>query len=108
MAIGAFFYAFVVMLLGVVVLAAGLAFTIAAVDVRTSVQTAALLGGGAWGVGKGLGVAPVEAQPPAPSAATITKTKAAGRVMRPALSVTIRRNRSLYSYAQRYRKAADR
>ncbi len=47
MAIGAFFYAFVVMLLGVVILAAGLALTIAAVDIRTSVETAALLGGGA-------------------------------------------------------------
>ena len=47
MAIGAFFYAFVVMLLGVVILAAGLALTIAAVDVRTSFETAALLGGGA-------------------------------------------------------------
>ena len=47
MAIGAFFYAFVVMLLGVVTIAAGLALTIAAVDVRTSFETAALLGGGA-------------------------------------------------------------
>jgi low temperature requirement protein LtrA len=47
MAIGAFFYAFVVMLLGLVVLAAGLALTIAAVDIRTSLETAALLGGGA-------------------------------------------------------------
>jgi low temperature requirement protein LtrA len=47
MAIGAFFYAFVVMLLGVVILAAGLAQTIAAVDIRTSPETAALLGGGA-------------------------------------------------------------
>ena len=47
MAIGAFFYAFVVMLLGVVILAAGLALTIAAVDIRTSVETAVLLGGGA-------------------------------------------------------------
>ena len=47
MAIGAFFYAFVVMLLGVVTIAAGLALTIAAVDVRTSLETAALLGGGA-------------------------------------------------------------
>ena len=43
----AFFYAFVVMLLGLVVLAAGLALTIAAVDIRTPVETAALLGGGA-------------------------------------------------------------
>ena len=47
MAIGAFFYAFVVMLLGVVILAAGLALTISAVDVRTSFETGALLGGGA-------------------------------------------------------------
>jgi low temperature requirement protein LtrA len=47
LAIGAFFYAFVVMLLGVVILAAGLALTIAAVDIRTSVETAVLLGGGA-------------------------------------------------------------
>ncbi len=47
MAIGAFFYAFVVMLLGLVILAAGLALTIAAVDIRTSVETAVLLGGGA-------------------------------------------------------------
>ena len=47
MAIGAFFYAFVVMLLGLVILAAGLALTIAAVDIRTSMETAALLGGGA-------------------------------------------------------------
>ena len=47
MAISAFFYAFVVMLLGVVILAAGLTLTIAAVDVRTSVEVAALLGGGA-------------------------------------------------------------
>jgi low temperature requirement protein LtrA len=47
MAIAAFFYAFVVMLLGVVTIAAGLALTIAAVDVRTSVETAGLLGGGA-------------------------------------------------------------
>ena len=47
MAIGAFFYAFVVMLLGLVVLAAGLALTIAAVDVRTPFETAVLLGGGA-------------------------------------------------------------
>ena len=47
MAIGAFFYAFVVMLLGVVILAAGLALTIAAVDVRTTLEIAALLGGGA-------------------------------------------------------------
>ena len=47
MAIGAFFYAFVVMLFGVVILAAGLALTIAAVDIRTSFETAALLGGGA-------------------------------------------------------------
>ena len=35
------------MLLGVVTIAAGLALTIAAVDVRTSLETAALLGGGA-------------------------------------------------------------
>ena len=47
MAIGAFFYAFVAMLLGVVILAAGMALTIAAVDIRTSLDTAALLGGGA-------------------------------------------------------------
>jgi low temperature requirement protein LtrA len=47
MAIGAFFYAFVVMLLGLVSLAAGLALTIANVDIRTSLETAALLGGGA-------------------------------------------------------------
>ena len=47
MAIAAFFYAFVVMLLGVVTIAAGLALTIAAVDVHTSFETAALLGGGA-------------------------------------------------------------
>ena len=40
MAIAAFFYAFVVMLLGVVTIAAGLALTIAAVDVRTSFETA--------------------------------------------------------------------
>jgi low temperature requirement protein LtrA len=47
MAIGAFFYGFVVMLIGVVILSAGLALTIAAVDIRTSLETAALLGGGA-------------------------------------------------------------
>jgi low temperature requirement protein LtrA len=47
MAIGAFFYAFVAMLLGIVTLAAGMALTIANVDVRTALETAALLGGGA-------------------------------------------------------------
>jgi low temperature requirement protein LtrA len=47
MAIGAFFYAFVVMLFGIVTLAAGMALTIANVDVRTALETAALLGGGA-------------------------------------------------------------
>ena len=47
MAIGAFFYAYVAMLLGVVILSAGMALTIAAVDIRTSLETAALLGGGA-------------------------------------------------------------
>ena len=47
MAIGAFFYAFVAMLLGIVTLAAGMALTIANVDVRTPLETAALLGTGA-------------------------------------------------------------
>ena len=47
MAIGAFFYAFVAMLLGIVTLAAGMALTIANVDVRTPLETATLLGAGA-------------------------------------------------------------
>jgi low temperature requirement protein LtrA len=47
MAIGAFFYAFVAMLFGIVTLSAGMALTIANVDVRTPPETAALLGAGA-------------------------------------------------------------
>ena len=47
MAIGGFFYAFVAMLFGIVTLAAGMALTIANVDVRTPLETAALLGAGA-------------------------------------------------------------
>ena len=47
MAIGAFFFAYVAMLLGIVTLAAGMALTIANVDVRTPLETAALLGAGA-------------------------------------------------------------
>ena len=43
---GAFFYAFVAML-GIVTLAGVMALTIANVDVRTALETAALLGGGA-------------------------------------------------------------